>query len=184
MSANNLTNKLKVFAINTTNKLDDATFDNDFQRISGYQPNSVISSKITNTILRQTSIVTSALIEALKELSETNLTNSITFGSDTNLEDAKAAIKETLINTKVKKALLADNVIGGAIVEETTVARNFKAGWKISQELKEKVQFKGTWAGEYINNDIVYYSTAGINKGYYLIKGLDIPIKVLIGILI
>ena len=172
MAANNLTNKLKVFAEATTNKLDDTAFAGDIQRQDGYQPNQIISSKITNTILRQTSVVTTALVEALKELSEKNLTNAMTFGSDTILADAKTAIKEALVNVKVAKAVLADNVVGGALVEETNIARKFKAGWQISQEFKEKMVFKGTWEGTYINNDIVYYGTAGAHKGYYVVHGL------------
>ena len=172
MAANNLTNKLKVFAEATTNKLDDTAFAGDIQRQDGYQPNQIISSKITNTILRQTSVVTTALVEALKELSEKNLTNAMTFGSDTILADAKTAIKEALVNVKVAKAILADNVVGGALVEETNIARKFKAGWQISQEFKEKMVFKGTWEGTYINNDIVYYGTAGAHKGYYVVHGL------------
>lgn len=173
MAANNLTNKLKVFAEATTNKLDDTAFAGDSQRQDGYQPNQIISSKITNTILRQTSVVTTALVEALKELSEKNLTNAMTFGSDTVLADAKTAIKEALVNVKVAKAVLADNVVGGALVEETSVARKFKAGWQISQEFKEKMVFKGTWAGTYMNNDIVYYGTNGVHKGYYVVYGLS-----------
>lgn len=121
MSASNLTNKLKVFAEETINILEAEVFSNSDERKEGYQQNSVIRSKITNTALRQTSLVTVALIEALKELSVSNLVSSIIFDSHTTVGDAKNAIIDALTKTKVNIAKVAEDLSVGISSNEQSI---------------------------------------------------------------
>jgi len=170
-----ITNKLKVHGENTTQKYTDAQYDTDTQRINGAQPGTPISSKLMNTGLRNATLVTSALIEALKTVvpNDNDLTTAITVGTSTTHTALVTALTEALVKIKVEHAILADNVKSGAIVEETTIARESKQGYGISLGLNSKLQFKTTWLGTHKNNDVLYYSTAGKLKGFYIVKGLS-----------
>lgn len=172
MAASNLTNKIRVFADATLNKLSDSVYESDVQRSGGYQPNTVISSKVMNTVLRQTSLISVALIEALKELSNANLASPMTLGIDSSVANVKDVIKHTLLNTKPLFSGIADDVAPGTVVDDAMTARKFLAGWQISQEFKKKLNFKGGWVGTHQNNDILYYGTAGLHKGFYIVKDL------------
>lgn len=168
-------NNLKVHGENTTQKYTDAEYNTDIQRINGAQPGTPISSKLINTGLRNATLVTSALIEALKTVVPNNndLTAAITVGTNTTHAALVTALTEALVKIKVKHAETAENVISGAIVEETTRARESKQGFGISLGLNSKLQFKTTWLGTHKNNDVLYYSTAGALKGFYIVKGLS-----------
>ncbi len=173
MAANNLDNKLKPFAIETDNKLTDAVFGDSAERIQGFQPNTPISSKLTNTILRQTSMVTAALVQALKELSTTNLSTAKVIGVNTEYEDMVSVIKQTLLATKVNKAVLADNVVGGAEVNTAIEAKDFVEGFGISKGIKGRLNLKYTWVGTHNNNDLIYYSGGNQYRGWYMVHGLE-----------
>ena len=168
-------NNLKVHGENTTQKYTDAQYNTDTQRINGAQPGTPISSKLINTGLRNATLVTSALIEALKTVvpNDNDLTIPITVGTETTHAALVAALTEALVKIKVEHAILADNVKSGAIVEETTTAREAKQGYGISLNLNSKLQFKTSWVGTHKNNDVLYYSTAGALKGFYIVKGLS-----------
>lgn len=170
-----ITNNLKVHGENTTQKYTDAQYNTDTQRINGAQPGTPISSKLINTGLRNATLVTSALIEALKTVvpNDNDLTTPITVGTATTHEALVAALTEALVKIKVERAILADNVKSGAIVEETTTARESKQGYGISLGLNSKLQFKTSWVGTHKNNDVLYYSVAGPLKGFYIVKGLS-----------
>jgi len=174
MPTNKITNNLKVHGENTTQKYTDLQYSDNIERINGVQPGTTISSNIINTGLRQSTLVSTALIDALKALipTENDLVNSITVGSDTQLTDLTNAFIDALAKIKVQNAILADNVKSGAIVEETTRAWNAKQGKSISLNLNSKTTYKGTWEGTYKNNDIVYYNVGNVYKGLYLVKGL------------
>lgn len=169
-----ITNNLKVHGESTTQKYTDAQYNADTQRINGAQPGTPISSKLINTGLRNATLVTSALIEALKTVvpNDNDLTTPITVGTDTTHSALVAALTEALVKIKVENAVLADNVKSGAIVEETTTAREFKQGYGISLGLNSKLQFKTSWVGTHKNNDVLHYSVAGPLKGFYIVKGL------------
>lgn len=171
-----ITNNLKVHGESTTQKYTDAQYNTDTKRINGAQPRTPISSKLVNTGLRNATLVTSAFIEALKTivLNNNDLTTAITVGTDTTYAALVTALTEALVKIKVETAVLADNVKSGAIVEETTTARESKQGFGISLGLNSKLQFKTTWLGTHKNNDILYYSAAGALKGFYIVKGLSV----------
>lgn len=170
-----ITNNLKVHGENTTQKYTDAEYNTDTQRINGAQPQTPISSKLMNTGLRNATLVTSALIEALKTVVPNNndLTTAITVGTNTTHAALVTALTQALVKIKVERATTADNVISGAIVEETIRAKESKQGFGISLGLNSKLQFKTTWFGTHKNNDVLYYSTAGPLKGFYIVKGLS-----------
>lgn len=170
-----ITNNLKVHGESTTQKYTDAQYNADTQRINGAQPGTPISSKLMNTGLRNATLVTSALIEALKIVvpNDNDLTTAITIGTNTTHSALVAALTEALVKIKVETAILADNVKSGAIVEETTTARESKQGYGISLGVNSKLQFKTTWVGTHKNNDVLYYSTPGELKGFYIVKGLN-----------
>lgn len=170
-----ITNNLKVHGESTTQKYTDAQYNTDTQRLNGAQPGTPISSKLMNTGLRNATLVTSAFIEALKTIvpNDNDLTTAITVGADTAHAALVTALTEALVKIKVQTAALADNVKSGAIVEETTTARESKQGFGISLGLNSKLQFKTTWLGTYKNNDVLYYSAAGTLKGFYIVKGLS-----------
>jgi hypothetical protein len=172
-------NNLKVHGENTTQKYTDAQYNTDTQRINGAQPGTPISSKLINTGLRNATLVTSALIEALKTVvpNDNDLTTPITVGTATTHEALVAALTEALVKIRVEHAILADNVKSGAIVEETTTARESKQGYGISLGLNSKLQFKTSWVGTHKNNDVLYYSAAGALKGFYIVKGLSAETK-------
>ena len=174
-----ITNNLKVHGENTTQKYTDAQYNTDTQRINGAQPGTPISSKLINTGLRNATLVTSALIEALKTVvpNDNDLTTPITVGTATTHEALVAALTEALVKIRVEHAILADNVKSGAIVEETTTARESKQGYGISLGLNSKLQFKTSWVGTHKNNDVLYYSAAGVLKGFYIVKGLSAETK-------
>lgn len=174
-----ITNNLKVHGENTTQKYTDAQYNTDTQRINGAQPGTPISSKLINTGLRNATLVTSALIEALKTVvpNDNDLTTPITVGTATTHEALVAALTEALVKIRVEHAILADNVKSGAIVEETTTARESKQGYGISLGLNSKLQFKTSWVGTHKNNDVLYYSAAGALKGFYIVKGLSAETK-------
>ena len=69
-------NKFRVAGENTTNIFTDAQYNSDSERTGGYTAGVSIKSKIMNTTLRETSLVATALIEALKssELIDTDTT--------------------------------------------------------------------------------------------------------------
>lgn len=170
-----ITNNLKVHGESTTQKYTDAQYNTDTQRINGAQPGTPISSKLMNTGLRNATLVTSALIEALKVVvpNENDLTKAIVVGVNTTHSALVTALTEALVKIKVETAILADNVKSGAIVEETTTARESKQGYGISLGLNSKLQFKTTWVGTHKNNDVLYYSVNGAAKGFYIVKGLS-----------
>jgi len=170
-----ITNNLKVHGESTTQKYTDAQYNTDTQRINGAQPGTPISSKLINTGLRNATLVTSALIEALKTVvpNDNDLTTAITVGTNTTHAALVAALTEALVKIKVEHAVLADNVKSGAIVEETTTARESKQGYGISLGLNSKLQFKTTWLGTHKNNDVLYFPAAGELKGFYIVKGLS-----------
>ncbi len=172
MAANNLTNNLKVLAENSTNLLTDSEFLNSIERSNGFQPGTPISSKLVNTTLRQATLVTTALVDALKQLAISDLTNSITVGKETTLAGLTAALVDALTKVKVSNAAIADNVKSGAVVEETTRARESKPGYPLNKTLNQKTVFKGVWVGTHKNGDILYYGVDGSNKGFYIVKGL------------
>lgn len=174
-----ITNNLKVHGENTTQKYTDAQYNADTQRINGAQPGTPISSKLINTGLRNATLVTSALIEALKTVipNANDLTETIVVGNDTLFDDLVSALIEGLTKIKVEQAMLADNVKSGAIVSETTIARESKQGYGISLALNTKLTFKGTWEGTYKNNDLIYYGESGSLKGFYIVKGLSAETK-------
>lgn len=169
-----ITNNFKVHAENTTQKFTDAQYSSESQRIEGAQPGTAISSKLINTGLREATLFSAALIEALKSAIPDNadLTNPIVVGVDTTFDELSAMLAEALVKIKVNSAALADNVKSGAIVEETTRAREAKQGYPLSLSVNSKLKFHASWIGTYKNNDVVYYSTPGANKGYYVVKGL------------
>lgn len=170
-----ITNNLKVHGESTTQKYTDAQYNTDTQRINGAQPGTPISSKLINTGLRNATLVTSALIEALKTVvpNSNDLTTAITVGAATTHAALVTALTEALVKIKVENAVLADNIRSGSIVEEATTARESKQGFGISLGLNSKLQFKTTWLGTHKNNDVVYYSAAGALKGFYIVKGLS-----------
>lgn len=167
-------NNFKVHAENTTQKFTDAQYSSESQRIEGAQPGTTISSKLINTGLREATLFSAALIEALKTAIPDNadLNNEIVVGVDTTFDELSAMLAEALVKIKVNSAVLADNVRSGAIVEETTRAREAKQGYPLSLSINSKLKFHTSWIGTYKNNDVVYYSTPGANKGYYVVKGL------------
>lgn len=174
-----ITNNLKVHGESTTQKYTDSQYNSDTQRINGAQPGTPISSKLINTGLRNATLVTSALIEALKTVvpNSNDLTTAITVGTNTTHAALVTALTEALVKIKVEHATTADNVISGALVEETTTARESKQGFGISLGLNSKLQFKTSWAGTHKNNDVLYYPTAGGMKGFYMVKGLSAETK-------
>lgn len=175
MPATNLTNLLKVFGENTTNLQEDATYAGSNDRLIGFQPNTIISSRLTNTALRQSTLISSALVQAIKEVS-LDLATAKTIGGSTTFTEAVNTLKEAILKIKVDRAALADNVVGGAIVEETTTAREFKPGYGISQSIKRQARLKETWIGTHVNGDMIYYNdTEAIPtlKGWYIVYGLS-----------
>jgi hypothetical protein len=168
-----ITNNLKVHAEETTQKYTDGQYSANDERINGSQPGTTISSKLINTSLRQSTLITAAFVEALKEVLGDKLVTGITVGVDTTFDDVKTMFVDGLLKIKVAESTLADNVKSGAIVEETTRARESKPGYELSITLNEKLNFIGTWVGTYKNNDVIYYSTAGTLKGFYVVKNLN-----------
>ncbi len=171
-----ITNNLKVLGEDTTNKYTDVQYASNEERANGVQTGTPISSKLINSALRQSTLFVTAFIEALKTVipNTNDLTEAITIGNDTLFDDLVDTLIEGLTKIKVEQALLADNVKSGAIVAETTTARESKQGYGISLALNTKLTFKGTWAGTYKNNDLIYYGESGSLKGYYVVKGLSI----------
>lgn len=169
-----ITNNLKVLGEDTTNKYTDVQYASNEERANGVQTGTPISSKLINSALRQSTLFVTAFIEALKTVipNTNDLTEAITIGNDTLFDDLVDTLIEGLTKIKVEQALLADNVKSGAIVAETTTARESKQGYGISLALNTKLTFKGTWAGTYKNNDLIYYGESGSLKGYYVVKGL------------
>lgn len=169
-----ITNNLKVLGEDTTNKYTDVQYASNEERTNGVQAGTPISSKLINSSLRQSTLFVTAFIEALKTVipNTNDLTEAITIGNDTLFDDLVDTLIEGLTKIKVEQALLADNVKSGAIVAETTTARESKQGYGISLALNTKLTFKGTWAGTYKNNDLIYYDESGSLKGYYVVKGL------------
>lgn len=171
-----ITNNLKVLGEDTTNKYTDVQYVSNDERINGVQAGTPISSKLINSALRQSTLFATAFIEALKTVipSANDLTETIVVGNDTLFDDLVSALIEGLAKIKVEQAMLADNVKSGAIVTETTTARESKQGYGISLALNTKLTFKGTWEGTYKNNDLIYYGESGSLKGYYVVKGLSV----------
>lgn len=60
-----MANNFKVFAENGTNILGKDEYISDTERNNGFQPNTIIKSAITNTVLRQCSLIVAALVETI-----------------------------------------------------------------------------------------------------------------------
>lgn len=100
MPSNKITNNLKVFNENKSNILSDTNYSDDSEREDGFQAGDPIRSEIVNKVLRDTSLVVSAFIEALRlNLSpgeDTDVTNPIVVGTDTDFNDLVLMIGEAL----------------------------------------------------------------------------------------
>lgn len=116
MPSNKITNNLKVFNENKNNILSDTNYSNDSERISGFQAGDPIRSEIVNKVLRDTSLVASAFIEALKQSltpgEGSDVTNNIIVGTDTDFNDLVLMIQEAL--KKVPPANLATIAMTGS----------------------------------------------------------------------
>lgn len=116
MPSNKITNNLKVFNENKNNILSDTNYSNDSERSNGFQAGDPIRSEIVNKVLRDTSLVTSAFIEALKQSltpgEGSDVTNNIIVGTDTDFNDLVVMIQEAL--RKVPPANLATIAMTGS----------------------------------------------------------------------
>lgn len=116
MPSNKITNNLKVFNENKNNILSDTNYSNDSERINGFQAGNPIRSEIVNKVLRDTSLVASAFIEALKQSltpgEGSDVTNPISVGTDTDFNDLVLMIQEAL--RKVPPANLATIAMTGS----------------------------------------------------------------------
>jgi|LSQX01.2.fsa_nt_gb hypothetical protein len=116
MPSNKITNNLKVFNENKNNILNDTNYSNDSERINGFQAGDPIRSEIVNKVLRDTSLVASAFIEALKQSltpgEGSDVTNPISVGTDTDFNDLVLMIQEAL--RKVPPANLATIAMTGS----------------------------------------------------------------------
>lgn len=116
MPSSKITNNLKVFNENKNNILSDTNYSNDSERINGFQAGNPIRSEIVNKVLRDTSLVASAFIEALKQSltpgEGSDVTNPISVGTDTDFNDLVLMIQEAL--RKVPPANLATIAMTGS----------------------------------------------------------------------
>lgn len=124
------TNKLRVYAENGASQspstlYTDTQFDSNSERQTGSKPNTVINSKLTNTILKETSTVCAALVDALKQI-----------GADTTEVGINTAV-DTLAN--LMKSILTSQLFRSQLVtvdKGLTIDSNGKIDTVIGSDLK------------------------------------------------
>lgn len=92
-----VTNNLLIYAANTTNKMDDATYEAASQRISGVLADQVISSSLNNTVMRSSTLILKVLVDALIE--STNASDH-TISTNSTEEEVKALFKDFFTHFK------------------------------------------------------------------------------------
>lgn len=85
---------LKVFAENSSNILGDNEYNSDTERTNGFQSGTTIHSKIMNTALRQSTLISTALANTL----------NLNVGSDTSLSTVQTDLNGKLPNVSVSEA--------------------------------------------------------------------------------
>ena len=111
MPADNFKHKRIPFGGQSTNILNDSEYSGNGERTNGFQKNTPIHSDVVNTVLKQTSFVTSAILDGLKNNAASDF--NATIDSTTQYPNVASTVQTLLSKQSVEqagKADVADNV--------------------------------------------------------------------------
>ena len=106
MPADNFKHKRSPFGGKSTNILNDSAYDANAERQNGFQKSTPIHSDVVNTALKQTSFVTSAILDGLKNNAASDF--NATIDSTTQYSNVASAIQTLLSKQRVEQAGKAD----------------------------------------------------------------------------
>ena len=143
--------------IGGTNVVAPETFENDAQRQNGFKAGTPASSILVNTALRQSNLVTTALMEAIG-------TPANDLGALSSLNDVKTVINNNVLDINNKTVSFTQSQTVANIVSGGTLSANFGRISKYLSDLDRRVTEAGFKSGSVtINSD---YFTAVRNNLY------------------
>ena len=106
MPAEHFTHNRIPFGGQSTNILNDSEYSGNSERTNGFQKNTPIHSDVVNTALKQTSFVTSAILDGLKGNAASDF--NATIDSTTQYPNVASTVQTLLSKQKVEQAGKAD----------------------------------------------------------------------------
>ena len=106
MPADNFKHKRSPFGGKSTNILNDSEYSGNSERTNGFQKSTPIHSDVVNTVLKQTSFVTCAILDGLKNNAASDF--NATIDSTTQYSNVANAVQTLLSKQRVEQAGNAD----------------------------------------------------------------------------